>query len=177
MILTQMISFLEEEETNIQTTTNTGSSTEHATDRKEGSSSSSSRCEPQSITVLNDQMQGRLPHHHHRRRWQHRTHRQQTQVAKIWTTNQVCKEDLQMEEMAKVSSKWIWSKTWAPWRMMELYKIRAPTQYNAQRQPPINHENKYGHQTTNEQRRRSNITRKYIPNRSSDSGGVKYSTG
>ena len=43
--------------------------------------------------------------------------------------------------------------------MMDLYKIQAPTQYNAQRQPPINYENKYGHQTTNEQRRRSNTQR------------------
>ena len=51
MILTQMISFLEEEETNIRTTTNIGSSTEHATYRKEGSSSSSSRREPQPTTV------------------------------------------------------------------------------------------------------------------------------
>jgi transcriptional regulator with XRE-family HTH domain len=51
MILAQMISFLEEEETNIRTTTNIGSSTEHATYRKEGSSSSSSRREPQPTTV------------------------------------------------------------------------------------------------------------------------------
>jgi hypothetical protein len=66
VILAQMISFLEEEEMNIRAMINIGSmhSTEHATYRKEGSSSSSSRREPQP-TKFNDQMKGRLQHHHH----------------------------------------------------------------------------------------------------------------
>ena len=51
VVLTQMISFLEEEEMTIRAMINIGSSTEHATYRKESSSPSSSRREPQPTAV------------------------------------------------------------------------------------------------------------------------------
>jgi transcriptional regulator with XRE-family HTH domain len=50
-ILTQMISFLEAEGTNIQTKINAGSSDKHSTSRKEGGSSNSSKYESQLTTV------------------------------------------------------------------------------------------------------------------------------
>jgi hypothetical protein len=73
-ILTQMISFLEAEEMNIRTKTNTGSSTEHSTGRKDSGSPNNSKCESQLTTAQlpGYPIQGQRPHHH-QRRLQHRT--------------------------------------------------------------------------------------------------------